>query len=84
MLSVAYKNMIGARRASWRTMNNIEEKEVAKGEKTSKGRLEVIVDYRMVIEREMTEICVDVVKILEEYLIPSCQDFENKTFFYKM
>lgn len=31
LLSVAYKNVIGARRASWRVLNAIETKEKTKG-----------------------------------------------------
>lgn len=32
LISVAYKNVIGARRASWRIISSIESKDEAKGE----------------------------------------------------
>lgn len=44
LLSVAYKNVIGARRASWRIISSIEQKEENKG---SEGRLEMIRQYRI-------------------------------------
>ena len=84
LLSVAYKNLIGGRRASWRTVNTMEEKEAGLGEKTNKKRLDVIQRYRKVIEKEMTEICTDVLQLLVDFLIPSSTRTESKTFFFKM
>ena len=43
LLSVAYKNVIGARRASWRIISSIEQKEENKG---SENKLEMIRQYR--------------------------------------
>ncbi len=37
LLSVAYKNLIGARRASWRIITNIENKEESKSENSKMG-----------------------------------------------
>lgn len=43
LLSVAYKNVIGARRASWRIISSIEQKEESKG---SNAKVEVIHQYK--------------------------------------
>lgn len=43
LLSVAYKNVIGARRASWRIISSIEQKEEQSG---SSPKLDMIKEYR--------------------------------------
>lgn len=43
LLSVAYKNLIGSRRASWRIISNIEGKE---DNKADPGKLSMIKKYR--------------------------------------
>ena len=49
LLSVAYKNVIGARRASWRIISSIEQKEEHKG---SEDKLGMIRTYRDQVGRD--------------------------------
>lgn len=81
LLSVAYKNVIGARRASWRIVSSIEQKEEAKG---NESQVALIRDYRAKIETELTKICEDILGVLNDHLIGSAQTGESKVFYYKM
>ncbi|XP_022666048.1 14-3-3 protein epsilon-like isoform X1 [Varroa jacobsoni] len=81
LLSVAYKNVIGARRASWRIISSIEQKEENKGGET---RLGMIKDYRVQVEQELRGICDDILAVLDKHLIPTASTGESKVFYYKM
>ena len=81
LLSVAYKNVIGARRASWRIVTSIEQKEESKGNESQVG---LIKEYRQKIELELAKICEDILDVLDKHLIPSAQSGESKVFYHKM
>jgi 14-3-3 protein epsilon len=81
LLSVAYKNVIGSRRASWRILSSIEQKEESKGNDT---QVAIIKDYRQKVETELKDVCTDILKVLDESLIPKSQAGESKVFYYKM
>jgi 14-3-3 protein epsilon len=81
LLSVAYKNVIGARRASWRIVSSIEQKEENKG---NAKQVEMIKGYRGTIEGELNKTCSDILTILTDNLIPSSTSGESKVFYYKM
>ncbi|KAI8388030.1 14-3-3-like protein [Radiomyces spectabilis] len=81
LLSVAYKNVIGARRASWRIVSSIEQKEESKG---STAQVEKIKAYRQKIEKELQEVCKDILSVLSDNLLPNAQGGESKVFYYKM
>jgi len=80
LLSVAYKNVIGARRASWRIISSIEQKEESKG---NTGHVEKIKEYREKVEKELSEVCDDIIKVLDDSLIPAATGEESKVFYYK-
>nr|Q96452.1 RecName: Full=14-3-3-like protein C; AltName: Full=SGF14C [Glycine max]AAB09582.1 SGF14C [Glycine max] len=81
LLSVGYKNVVGARRASWRILSSIEQKEEAKGNDVSVKRIK---EYRLKVESELSNICSDIMTVIDEYLIPSSSSGEPSVFFYKM
>ena len=124
LLSVAYKNVIGARRASWRIISSIEQKEEGKG---NEEKLALIREYRLQvcssmlaltfvcvvfkvycvqewsrsgflppcwwgvpfcrllqIEKELKEICNDILNVLDQHLIASSTTGESRVFYHKM
>ncbi|CDF33426.1 14-3-3 protein [Chondrus crispus] len=81
LLSVAYKNVIGARRASWRIISSIEQKEE---NRRNDKHVKITKEYRSLIEEELNSICRDILEILDKNLIVSAQSGESKVFYYKM
>ncbi|XP_031090674.1 14-3-3-like protein C [Ipomoea triloba] len=81
LLSVAYKNVIGARRASWRIISSIEQKEESRG---NDDHVNAIREYRSKIETELSKICDGILKLLETKLIPSAAAGDSKVFYLKM
>jgi len=85
LLSVAYKNVIGARRASWRIISSIESKEENRpSDQRKESKVQCMKDYRCKVEAELNETCNDVLEILDKNLIPAAQTDESKVFYYKM
>ncbi|KAK9223926.1 hypothetical protein WN944_012375 [Citrus x changshan-huyou] len=81
LLSVGYKNVIGARRASWRILSSIEQKEEARGNELNVKRIK---EYRQKVEAELSKISTDIMQVIDEHLIPSCTGGESTVFYYKM
>ncbi|ESO12112.1 hypothetical protein HELRODRAFT_153934 [Helobdella robusta] len=80
LISVAYKNVIGARRASWRIISSLESKEKSNND----PNVEITRQYRHKVEKELKEICNDVLDVLHKHLIPSASSGESKVFYNKM
>ncbi len=114
LLSVAYKNLVGARRASWRILQSVEQvraisglrrtalrrdgppspchihcapsidaaqSELAKG---NEKRVKLIQSYRTVVEKELDDICGEILTLLDKHLIPSASTVEASVFYLKM
>ena len=69
LLSVAYKNVVGARRASLRIIGSIESKEKEKGS----ANAGLVSTYKGKVEEELNTICMDILKLLDENLIAKAE-----------
>ncbi|XP_076921219.1 14-3-3-like protein 16R [Bidens hawaiensis] len=81
LLSVAYKNVIGARRASWRIISTIKQKEESRG---NTDHVAMIKEYMLKIEKELTDICGRILKVLDTKLVPTASAGDSKVFYLKM
>jgi len=81
LLSVAYKNVVGSRRASLRIITSIEQKEESRGKE---DHLQKAKEYKKKVEKELTDICNNVLDVLDKYLIGSASSDESKVFYFKM
>eukprot|EP00440_Ansanella_granifera_P010119 gb/GFBE01010979.1/.p1 GENE.gb/GFBE01010979.1/~~gb/GFBE01010979.1/.p1 ORF type:complete len:239 (+),score=88.71 gb/GFBE01010979.1/:1-717(+) len=81
LLSVAYKNAVGSRRAAWRIVTSVQQKETSKGNADNAGYAK---EYCTKVENELQSICDTILKLLSENLIPKSSGGESKVFYQKM
>jgi len=86
LLSVAFKNVVGARRSAWRIISSIENKA---GEKEGQSlSAEIAKQYRQEIEKELEDRCGEVLDLINDYLLKTVVDTQNpteaKVFYLKM
>lgn len=81
LLSVAYKNVVGARRSSWRVISSIEQKEVSSDGSSNAAFTErkkaLSREYRLKVEKELEDICNQVLNLLDHHLIPKSIEQEG-------
>ncbi|KAA3680514.1 14-3-3 protein beta/theta/zeta [Paragonimus westermani] len=77
LFSVAYKNVVGARRSAWRVTSSIKSKDAA-DEKSP------INELHRTIESELEAVCNEVLDILQKHLIPSESTDDGLVFYHKM
>jgi len=81
LLSVAYKNAVGSRRAAWRIITSVEQKEKSKGnDENSKWANE----FCKKVETELQKICDTILGLLDNNLISKASQDESKVFYQKM
>ncbi len=78
LLSVAYKNSVGTKRTAWRVLSSIETKESAK----ESPHLPLLQEYKSKIEKELDEICDEIITFLDEKLIDSSDGKPQSEVFY--
>merc|ERR1712060_827272 len=67
LLSVAYKNAVGSRRAAWRIITSVEQKEKTKG---NEENAKFAKEYCGKVEKELQKICNTILSVLDANLIP--------------
>lgn len=81
LLSVAYKNAVGSRRSSWRSLQSIEMQFKSSGNWTAVERVK---QYSSKIESEIEQLCVQVLELIEAKVLPVTTSVEAKVFFFKL
>jgi len=76
LLSIAYKNAVGSRRQSWRTLNLDEYKDNA-----------TVAEYRKCIETELAAFCQEIIDLISGFLVTAASNAKNleaQVFYLKM
>uniref|UniRef100_A0A094ZCH1 14-3-3 protein epsilon n=1 Tax=Schistosoma haematobium TaxID=6185 RepID=A0A094ZCH1_SCHHA len=68
LLSVAYKNVIGSRRSSWRVFSAVEQTEGNRGNAEKQACAK---KFREVLESELDRVSKDILELIDKYLIKS-------------
>merc|ERR1711881_111528 len=75
------KNAVGSRRAAWRIITSVEQKEKTKG---NEGNATFAKEYCGKVEGELDKICNTILTLLDSNLIPKASNGESKVFYQKM
>jgi 14-3-3 protein epsilon len=81
ILSVAYKNVVGTRRTSWRVLHSIQQKEERRGNEDNKNRAHT---YKSEVEVELRKLCNDILQLIDNHLLPAVSSSEGRVFYHKM
>merc|ERR1711904_334373 len=81
LLSVAYKNAVGSRRAAWRIITSVEQKEKSKG---NDEQAKFAKEYCGKVEAELQKICDTILTLLDKNLLEKASTDESKVFYHKM
>ena len=81
LLPLVYKNAVGNRRAAWRVITSVKQKETSKGEKQLASYSG---EYVAKVEGELQKIREGVRALMDKNLVPSASTDETKVSYYRM
>ena len=81
LLSVVYKNAVDNRRAAWRVITSVEQKETFKGDEKLVSNAG---EYVKKVEGELQKIRDGILALMNKKLVPSASTDETKVSYYKM
>lgn len=81
LLSIAYKNVVNNKRVSWRILYQhiLKEKK-----KENSPYLQDITEFMNDVEKELIDVCMEILDLLDKYLIPGAKDGSQKVFYWKL
>ena len=80
LLSAAFKNCVSARRSAWRSIYGVEVKE-----KTNESKfLHLVTDLKTLLETELSDLCNQMLSLIDNYLVKKASSEESKVFYLKM
>jgi len=80
LLSVAYKNVVGQLRSSWRVLSSIDQK----CEQQKVSEKDARTEYIAKKETELEQLCEEVIELLDKYVIKEDGEVEAQVFYRKM
>ncbi|TFK43564.1 14-3-3 domain-containing protein [Crucibulum laeve] len=84
LLSIAYKNITNDLRNSWRVIDSLEKLQASRSSSASARHLSLVRRQRDKIEKELMNVCKDIVSALDKQLLPAARPGEEAVFYSKM
>lgn len=81
LLSIAFKNITAQLRNQWRLIDTLEKREAPR---SSPHQVALMHLQKERIRRELESTCLEIIELLEKYLILSSSAGEEKVFYSKM
>ena len=74
----SFKYVVNSKRSAWLSINYLEEKE------KNDERMEIIKNYKNIIEKDILDICKNVITLINNFLLTKAVIDESKMFYLKM